>query len=210
MLSGYKTCKINIELSLEPILLGKINVLFTSSFTLRDFNIMHFYSILFILLVSFSTISFAEIPFMSSQWAEKTCQIWNKNKALVKGLGGNWIQNNKKRGYKIIHLHRSECEKSPKVEFVISEQQNQAHCSYGGKVKHPQLDKTVDYYLYASDEDWHCMGKAGWGCGPMGAMMTGKLMFEGPKTEAMSVMDSFELFLKLTGQVKATEACPKE
>ena len=164
---------------------------------------------IFILFSLLSSAGFAETTFMSADWAEKTCQEWNQNKEITKGLGGKWIKNNKERGYKIIHLHRSDCKDSPKVELTISEQNELAHCSYGGLVKHTQLVKEADYYLYASDEDWTCMGKAGWGCGPMGAMMTGKLMFEGPKTEAMSVMDPFELFLKLTGKVQASQNCPK-
>jgi putative sterol carrier protein len=35
----------------------------------------------------------------------------------------------------------------------------------------------------------------------MGAMMSGKLNFKGPKVEAMKVMSPFENFLKLTGKV---------
>jgi putative sterol carrier protein len=43
----------------------------------------------------------------------------------------------------------------------------------------------------------------------MGAMMTGKLKFEGPKMEAMGVMGPFDSFLILTGKVPGDKAsCP--
>ena len=41
--------------------------------------------------------------------------------------------------------------------------------------------------------------------------MFGRLKFQGPKVEAMTVMGPFEAFLKLTGEVPGTDtqACPK-
>ncbi len=43
----------------------------------------------------------------------------------------------------------------------------------------------------------------------MGAMMTGKLKFEGPKGEAMGVMGPFNAFLTGTGKVPGDkESCP--
>jgi putative sterol carrier protein len=43
----------------------------------------------------------------------------------------------------------------------------------------------------------------------MGAMMTGKLQFKGPKGEAMGVMGPFDTFLQLTGKVPGDKkACP--
>ena len=45
------------------------------------------------------------------------------------------------------------------------------------------------------------MGEASFGCGAMGAMMSGKLKFNGPKMEAMSVMGPFNQYLQLTGKV---------
>jgi len=62
-------------------------------------------------------------------------------------------------------------------------------------------DYDVDYLMYATDEDWACMGEGKFGCGAMGAMTTGKLKLSGPKGEAMSVMGPFNGFLTLTGQV---------
>jgi putative sterol carrier protein len=53
------------------------------------------------------------------------------------------------------------------------------------------------------------MGEGKFGCGAMGAMMTGKLKFEGPKMEAMGVMGPFDSFLLLTGKVPGDKAsCP--
>jgi putative sterol carrier protein len=55
--------------------------------------------------------------------------------------------------------------------------------------------------MNATDEDWACRGKGRFGCGAMGAMMTGKLKFSGPKGEAMSVVGLFDSFLQLIGKV---------
>ena len=170
---------------------------------------MSLYFLRFLFLVLLSTSSFAEITFMSETWAKKTCQFWNKDQSLVKELGGKWIANNAERGYKVIHLYRSDCKTLPPVELTISDQKGLAKCTYGGIIKHAKLNEETDYLMYATDEDWKCMGKAGWGCGPMGAMMTGKLKLDGPKNEAMSAMDAFEYFLKVTGKVPANHSCPK-
>jgi putative sterol carrier protein len=68
----------------------------------------------------------------------------------------------------------------------------------------------VDYLMHATDKNWNCMGRGSWGCGAMGAMMSGKLKFSGPKMEAMKVMTPFEGFLKLAGKVPGNQgACPK-
>jgi len=56
------------------------------------------------------------------------------------------------------------------------------------------------------------MGEGRFGCGAMGAMgamMTGKLKFQGPKGEAMGVMGPFDSFLTMTGKVPGDKAaCP--
>jgi len=44
----------------------------------------------------------------------------------------------------------------------------------------------------------------------MGAMMTGKLKFKGPKGEAMKVMSPFEAFLQVAGKLPGDKSsCPK-
>ena len=159
---------------------------------------------LFIALLALSAV------FMSEQWAKEACEAWNADDGLTQGLAGDWINNNADRGYKAIHIYRTDCPESPRVELTISDNEGAASCSYGGLVKHAELNSDVDYLMYATDEDWVCMGENKWGCGPMGAMATGKLKFEGPKVEAMSVMGPFEGFLVLTGKVPSDRSsCPK-
>ncbi len=153
--------------------------------------------------------SAAEPVFMSEQWAAEACEAWNADEGLTKGLGGDWIGNNADRGYKVIQVYRIDCEGQKKVELTISEENGLAKCSHGGAVVHTDLNPDVDYLMYATDEDWACMGEGSWGCGPMGAMATGKLKFDGPKMEAMSVMGPFEGFLLLTGKVASDRnTCP--
>ncbi|MDR3393120.1 MAG: SCP2 sterol-binding domain-containing protein [Sulfuriferula sp.] len=145
---------------------------------------------------------------MSAEWAAQACEAFNKNPKLTDGLGGKWIANNKGRGYKVIHLYRSDCEDSPQVEMRISDKDGKAMCTYGGKVEMAKLDSGADYLMYATTEKWHDMGAGEYG--PMKAMMFGRLQFEGPKMEAMSVMTPFEQFLLLAGKVPSTEtSCPK-
>lgn len=145
---------------------------------------------------------------MSAEWAAQACEAFNKNAKLTDGLGGKWIANNKGRGFKVIHMYRSDCEDSPLIEMRISEKDGKAFCSYGGKVETAKLDSGADYLMYATTSKWHDMGAGEYG--PMKAMMFGRLQFEGPKMEAMSVMTPFEQFLLLAGKVPSTEAsCPK-
>jgi putative sterol carrier protein len=147
--------------------------------------------------------------FMSVEWAEQACEGWNQNDELTTGLGGDWIANDAGRGYKAIQIYRSDCPKSPKVELTLQKSGSKAECTYGGSVVHTDLNDDVDYLMHATDEDWVCMGEGDWGCGPMGAMMTGKLKFDGPKGEAMGVMGPFENFLLLTGKIAADrKQCP--
>lgn len=148
--------------------------------------------------------------FMDAAWAAGMCQAWNKSSELTTGLAGDaWAANDAGRGYKIIHLYREKCGPGSKVELEIREKGGKAQCVYGGAVKHAALDFDVDYLMYATDEDWTCMGEGRFGCGAMGAMMTGKLKFKGPKGEAMGVMGPFDTFLVSTGKVPGDKAsCP--
>ena len=149
--------------------------------------------------------------FMDASWAQALCSAWNNTPELTKGLGGKtWAENDAGRGYKAIQLYRSKCGAPTKVELEIANQDGKAKCVRGGAVKHTELDPAADYLMYASDEDWACMGQGKFGCGAMGAMSTGKLKFKGPKMEAMSVMGPFDGFLTLTGKVPGdTATCPK-
>ncbi len=166
--------------------------------------------ILAALVAGASQAAIAKPVFMGAEWASQACDAWNADKVLTDELGGKtWAANNNNRGYKVIHFSRSDCKNSPRVELTISDKDGKAWCTYGGAVKHAELDLSYDYYMYATDEDWQCMGDGDWGCGPMGAMMSGSLKFEGPKMEAMSVMGPFSNFLLLTGKVDANRStCP--
>jgi len=148
--------------------------------------------------------------FMDKNWAKKTCQAWNKNATLTKGLA-KWATNNKDRGYKLIQIYRTQCNSKSKIQLNIVNKGGKAVCVYGGKPDGKKVDHDVDYLMHANDDDWTCMGKGSFGCGAMGAMMSGKLKFKGPKGEAMSVMSPFGAFLELTGAVAGTKGkiCPK-
>ena len=147
--------------------------------------------------------------FMGAEWVKSVCHDWNASKTLTTRLGGNkWAANGGKKGYKVIQLYRDGCGVSTRVELDIANQGGKAICTYGGPVRTAKLNGDVDYLMHASDKNWTCMGKGSWGCGAMGAMMTGKLEFVGPKLEAASVMDPFNAFLQLTGKVKGDTACP--
>jgi len=147
--------------------------------------------------------------FMDKTWAKNTCDAWNKNSTLTTGLA-EWSTNNKDRGYKLIQIYRTQCNTKSKIQLNIVNKGGKAICEYGGKPDGKKVDYDVDYLMHADDEDWTCMGKASFGCGAMGAMMSGKLKFTGPKAEAMSVMGPFGGFLELTGAVKGTKSktCP--
>jgi len=161
-----------------------------------------------LVLSAFAGAATAAPVLMSAEWAAQACESFNKNVLLTDGLGGKWIDNNKGRGYKVIHMYRSDCEESPKIEMRITDKGTKAICTYGGKVETSKLDASADYLMYATTEKWHEMGAGEYG--PMKAMMFGRLQFQGPKMEAMSVMKPFEQFLLLAGKVPSTEAsCPK-
>jgi putative sterol carrier protein len=148
--------------------------------------------------------------FMDADWAAAMCKQWNNSSELTEGLAGDdWVSNNAGRGYKIIHLYRTNCGEQTKVELELTDKDGKAHCAYGGAVKHAELNYDVDYLMHAEDDDWVCMGEGKFGCGAMGAMMTGKLKFQGPKGEAMGVMGPFDNFLVSTGKVPGDKAsCP--
>jgi putative sterol carrier protein len=149
--------------------------------------------------------------FMDDKWAQQVCSQWNQNQTLTTDLGGEdgWVSNNGGKGYKALQMYRDGCGASTRVELDIAPKDGKAMCVYGGPVKTAKLDSSVDYLMHATDEDWNCMGKGSWGCGAMGAMMSGKLQFEGPKMEAANVMGPFGDFLLLTGKVASSQgSCP--
>jgi putative sterol carrier protein len=144
---------------------------------------------------------------MSPPWAAKACEQWNQTASLVGELAASWIKNDGGKGFKVIHLYRTECGEASRAELRIAPKDDKAVCVYGGKVENAKLDPKVDYVMHASTERWGEMGRGEYG--PMRAMMFGRLEFAGPKMEAMGVMGPFESFLLLVGKVPGdTAACP--
>ena len=146
-------------------------------------------------------------PLMSADWAVQACQSWNSNPILTDELAEKWIKNDKGRGYKIMHMYRTDCGEAGKVEMTISAQNGKVMCTYAGKVQHANLDLGSDYLMHAETKRWKEMGAGEYG--PMRAMMFGRLKFEGPKGEAMRVMGPFEQFLLIPGKVPGDDSCPK-
>ncbi len=145
-------------------------------------------------------------PLMSADWAAQACQAWNANPILTNELAEKWIKNNGGRGYKIIHMYRTDCGEATKVEIKIVPQGGKAICAYGGKVMNTTLNDSMDYVMHADTKKWREMGAGEYG--PMRAMMFGRLKFDGPKAEAMRVMGPFEQFLLMPGKVPGEDACP--
>ncbi len=170
-------------------------------------------------LVSLVLVSSAAMAdFMDEKWAQQACDAWNKSPVLTGQLaqmpgdmfgdGYKWIDNDAGRGYKIIKIFRdgNNCGPKKAIQLTIAKKNGKAMCVYGGKPDGKKMNFSVDYVMHATDKNWTCMGTGS--CGVMGSMMTGKLKFQGPKMEAMKVMDPFAGFLKLTGQVPgAKNAC---
>jgi putative sterol carrier protein len=149
----------------------------------------------------------AAVPMMSAEWTAQACNAWNKDAQLTGGLADKWIHNDKGRGFKIVHLFRTDCGAHTMTELKIIAKDGKAMCVYGGAVQMPNPDLEVDYEMNADTKKWREMGAGEYG--PMKAMMLGRLKFKGPKVEAMSVMGPFEAFLLLPGKIPGDDACPK-
>jgi putative sterol carrier protein len=158
--------------------------------------------------------------YMDAAWAQKACNAWNASATLTgqlvdmdindNGGGYSWTKNNAGRGYKLVQMYRSSCGEASKIQLTIQEKDGKAMCVAAGKPDGKAMNFAVDYLMHASDKNWACMGKGSFGCGAMGAMMSGKLKFKGPKVEAMKVMSPFGAFLKVAGTTAGDKAsCPK-
>ncbi|RUM74567.1 MAG: sterol-binding protein, partial [Sulfurovum sp.] len=102
-----------------------------------------------------ASVTITATEFMDASWAKSTCDAWNKNATLTNKLG-KWSSNDKKRGYKIIQIYRTECGKSSKIQLNISNKNGKAICTYGGKPDGKKVNTDVDYVMHASDKDWTC------------------------------------------------------
>jgi putative sterol carrier protein len=159
--------------------------------------------------------------YMDAGWAKQACNAWNKSSTLTEllvdvdahedvGGGYSWIKNDAKRGYKLVQMYRSKCGDASKIQLMIQKKGDKAMCVAAGKPDGKKMNYAVDYVMHATDNNWACMGRGSFGCGAMGAMMSGKLKFKGPKVEAMKVMSPFEAFLKVAGSLPGDKAsCPK-
>jgi putative sterol carrier protein len=145
---------------------------------------------------------------MSADWGQLACDAWNADPVLTdKLVESGWIDNDGKRGFKVMQIYRTDCTDSPRVEMRIGKKDGKALCVYGGKVETAKLDSGMDYVMHATTARWGEMGRGDYG--PMRAMMFGRLEFDGPKLEAMGNMGPFENFLLLTGKVASdTGSCP--
>ncbi len=146
--------------------------------------------------------------FMSADWAKQACDAWNADPVLTGELAkSGWIENDAKRGFKVMQIYRTDCPNSPRVEMRVALKDGKAMCVYGGKVETTKLDSGADYVMHAETARWGEMGRDEYG--PMKAMMFGRLKFDGPMMEAMGNMGPFKNFLLLTGKVAASSAsCP--
>jgi putative sterol carrier protein len=152
----------------------------------------------------------AEPVLMSAEWAQQACTAWNADPVLPTKLQeSGWATNDKKRGYKILRIARTDCASSPMVELKIASKDGRAQCVSGGSAaESPPLDTGVDYLMTAETRRWIEMGHGDYG--PMKAMLFGRLSFDGPMGEAMGNMGPFESFLLLVGKVPGDAAnCPK-
>jgi len=152
--------------------------------------------------------AWGQTEMMSAAWAKSACEAWNAEPALTDKLAeSGWVKNNAGRGFKVIQVYRTDCKASPRVELRIADKEGKARCEYGGRVETGKLDSDVDYVMHAETPRWLEMGRGDYG--PMRAMLFGRLLFEGPKMEAMANMRPFEAFLLLVGKVEGAAGCPK-
>jgi len=80
---------------------------------------MKFTSIALAALAVFTTASHAAPAMDVREWTAQACDYWNKEPILMDGLGDKWIKNNSNRGYKIIHLYRTDCGEATQTEMKI-------------------------------------------------------------------------------------------
>lgn len=146
---------------------------------------------------------------MSADWAREACTAWNADAVLPAKLQeSGWIGNDKKRGYKVLRIARSDCDKSPAAELRIASKDGRAQCIAGGASSADPIDTDVDYLMTAETRRWLEMGRGEYG--PMKAMFLGRLNFDGPMMEAMGNMGPFASFLLLVGKVPGDAgSCPK-
>ena len=87
---------------------------------------------------------------MSADWAKQACDAWNADPVLTGELAkSGWIENDAKRGFKVMQIYRTDCPNSPRVEMRVAMKDGKAMCVYGGKVETAKLDSGADYVMHA-------------------------------------------------------------
>ncbi|MDW8237538.1 MAG: SCP2 sterol-binding domain-containing protein [Aquificaceae bacterium] len=144
----------------------------------------------------------ANAIFMDDVYAKMLCDAWNKTPQLVDNLGKSesWSQIAERK----LFLYREDCPNSKQIQLTIKNEDSKARCVYGGFAK-DQRSKD-DFLMYAQTSRWLEMGAKAYG--PMKAMMTNRLKFEGPRGVAMKNMGPFEAFLDLIDQQSDSSKCP--
>jgi putative sterol carrier protein len=116
---------------------------------------------------------------MSAEWAAAACDAWNADPVLTKELvTSGWVKNDKGRSHKVMPVYREDCGESATAELRVALVDGEARCTFGGAVKPDALDSGADYLMHATTKRWIEMGAGD--CGPMKAMMLGRLSFSGP------------------------------
>jgi hypothetical protein len=99
---------------------------------------MKYTSIALAALAVLATTAHAAPAMMSTEWAAQACDAWNKDAALTDGLAGKWIENNKGRGHKIIHLYRTDCGEATMTELKIQDKDGKAMCVMAAPCRTPR------------------------------------------------------------------------
>src|SRR5512139_3058621 len=115
---------------------------------------MKYTSIALAALAVFATAAHAAPAMMSAEWTAQACDAWNKDATLTNGLAEKWIKNDAGRGYKIIHMYRTDCGEATQTEMKIVSKDGKAMCVYGGAVQNPKMDYAVDCTMHATSERW--------------------------------------------------------
>ena len=121
---------------------------------------MKYTSIALAAMAVFATTAHAAPPLMSAEWTAAACEYWNKDATLTTGLSTHWIANNDGRGYKIIHLYRTDCGEATQTEMKIIPKDGKAICEYGGALRTPnaEMKYASDYQMHATTAHWDEMG----------------------------------------------------